>query len=67
MIPAKKRSDSDHRQYMSMFRTEEWQRFQDMFEFHQVDFDHGRMGHERCKPRTLLTPMTALTELHGLH
>ena len=67
VIPAKKRSDSDHRQYMSMFRTEEWQRFQDMFEFHQVDFDHGRMGHERCKPTTLLTPMTALTELHGLH
>ena len=60
VIPAKKRSDSDHRQYMSMFRTEEWQRFQDMFEFHQVDFDHGRMGHERCKPTTLLTPMTAI-------
>ena len=65
--PAEYRSDTDKRQYMSMFRTEEWRRFQEKFKFHKVDFDQGRMGHERCKPTTLFTSMTSLTELHGLH
>ena len=65
--PAEYRSDADKRQYMSMFRTDEWRRFQEKFKFHKVDFDQGRMGHERCKPTTLFTSMTSLTELHGLH
>ena len=65
--PAEYRSDTDKRQYMSMFRTDEWRRFQEKFKFHKVDFDQGRMGHERCKPTTLFTSMTSLTELHGLH
>ena len=65
--PAEYRKDQDQRQYMSMFRTEEWRRFQDLFNFYKVDFDQGRMGHERCKPATLFTSMASLLELHGLY
>ena len=38
-----------------------------MFKFHKIDFDQGRMGHERCKPTTLFSSMATLLQLHGLH
>lgn len=52
---------------MSMFRTAEWQRFQELFQFYKIDFDQGRMGHQRCKPTTIFTSMEFLMQLHGLH
>ena len=39
--PGEYRSDTDDRQYMSMFCTDELRRFQDKFKFHKVDFDQG--------------------------
>ena len=55
--------DVEQRQYMSMFRTQEWQQFQDMYNFYKVDFDQGPMGHERRKPTTLFTSMESLLQL----
>ena len=52
---------------MSMFRTQEWQQFQDMYNFYKVDFDQGPMGHERRKPTTLYTSMESLLQLQGIH
>ena len=59
--------DVEQRQYMSMFRTQEWQQFQDMYNFYKVDFDQGPMGHERRKPTTLHTSMESLMQLQGIH
>ena len=59
--------DVEQRQYMSMFRTQEWQQFQDMYNFYKVDFDQGPMGHERRKPTTLHTSMESLLQLQGIH
>ena len=59
--------DVEQRQYMSMFRTQEWQQFQDMYNFYKVDFDQGPMGHERRKPTTLYTSMESLLQLQGIH
>ena len=52
---------------MSVFRTPEWRRFQEVFKFHKIGFDQGCMGHERCKPTTLFSSMATLLQLHGLH
>ena len=65
--PAEYRNDQHQRRYMSVFRTEEWRKFQEVFQFYKIDFDQGRMGHERCKPTTLFASMASLLQLHGLH
>ena len=65
--PDEYRSDKDQKNYMSVFRMEEWRRFQEEFKLYKIDFDQGRMGHERCKPTTLFSSMATLLQLHGLH
>ena len=65
--PEEYRKDKDQRRYMSVFRTVEWRKFQEVFKFYKIDFDQGRMGHERCKPTTVFSSMADLMQLHGLH
>ena len=66
--PARYRKPEDvaqHR-YFSMFRTLEWQHFQERFGIKLLHFDQHPMGHEKRKPTTLATNMVELSQLDGI-
>lgn len=64
--PARYRSeeDVDKYHYMSMWRTREWQAFQQRFQVDLIHFDQGAMGHVLRKPTTLAIVMEELKQLH---
>ena len=66
--PARYRSkeDVERHGYMSIFRTAEWQAFQEKYNIHMIHFDQGRMGHEKRKLTTLATMMETLLQLDGM-
>ena len=66
--PARYRSqeDVDKHGFMSVFRTAEWQAFQQHYGIHMIHFDQGCMGHQKRKPTTLATSMETLFQLDGL-
>eukprot|EP00438_Fugacium_kawagutii_P007098 Skav200526 [mRNA] locus=scaffold2291:63661:70974:+ [translate_table: standard] len=51
------------KQFMSMWRTREWQRFEQLYRLQRVRFDQGAMGHPKRKPTTIATNVSALGQL----
>ena len=66
--PARYRSkeDAERHGYMSIFRTAEWQAFQEKYNIHMIHFGQGCMGHEKRKPTTLAATMETLLQLDGM-
>lgn len=52
--------------FMSVWRTPEWQQFQQRFDVVMVHFDQGQTGHKKRKPTTLALVGQELTQLDGL-
>ena len=51
--------------YMSVWRTKEWQRFQDRFNMMKTSFEQGAFGHKKPKPTTFGHNISGLEELDG--
>ena len=69
--PARYRSEAEvqKKQFMSVWRTAEWQAFARIYEVQSLHFDQGPMGHSKKKPTTLavagLRDIQVLNELRG--
>ena len=63
----RKTQDVEQHHYFSVFRTREWQQFQNHFGINMIHFDQHPMGHKKRKPTTIATNMPELLELNGIH
>ena len=68
--PARYRSPEEvkEKKFMSVWRTEEWQLFEEIYQVKKIHFDQGPMGHVKKKPTTLavvLRDIAVLNELRG--
>ena len=66
--PARYRNQQEvqEKQFMSVWRTPEWQQFQQRFEVDMIHFDQGQTGHKKRKPTTLALVGEELVQLDGL-
>lgn len=54
------------KEFMSMRRTLEWQKFQEMFNVKMIALNQGTMGHMCRKPTTLASTLDDMCELDGM-
>ena len=59
------KEEVQRKKYMSIFRTQEWQRFQEAHELQMTNFEQGAFGHCRPKPTTFAHNINGMEQLDG--
>ena len=54
------------KQFMSIWRTKEWQNFEETYQVKRLHFDQGPMGHTKRKPTTLAVVLRDINILDGI-
>ena len=65
--PREYRSEGDIQKFkfMSVWRTNEWKRFQERYDLQMCHFDQGAFGHRKVKPTTFAHNIDGMEQLNG--